>query len=491
MTATGDRGPLWEIFLEELQDYADALGRDALAMERGDADSSRSELLDSLFRTAHSLKSGAAALGVEVVAASCHALEGILAGTSRSDSSTDETLIRLLLETSDAMADSVAKVRAGDDLVWASMAVLLPQLHDAMPEASGDIPDMSVESQEINTGEFRERRDRTEPDVDGDAPMTPTNGERPAGTTERGSYRVSSRSKSQARAVHSVRVSTRRIDGLLARGEAVLGAAERLKRHGEELQAVVDALQKFHGQIDSSETDSGSERQLLRLQIRLDKVGQLLDADQGALADVSALHAALVRLRMVPFERAVNRVERAVRDLATASGRQIELVIEGAEVEIERALLERLVDPLLQLVRNAIGHGIESPEARYAAGKPDWGTVIVRAIPQSEGVNIEVEDDGTGGDLDALRQLASERGLTADEAEDVARLVFEAGLSTAEQVTPISGRGIGLDVVRSRVRELGGTVDVTTTRGVGTLFRIHLPKMSVQAPDLDGIEDSS
>ncbi len=252
----------------------------------------------------------------------------------------------------------------------------------------------------------------------------------------------------------------------LARGRAAVGASERLQKRAMEMQAIVDAMQMAPSSTANEEAGkSKSERQLLRLRARLESVAESVAKDQAALADVTALHAALVRLRMVPFERVFGRLERAVRELATASDRQVELLIEGGEVEVERATLERLVDPLFHLVRNAIGHGLETPAVRQAVGKEAWGTVTVRAIQLSGAVAIEVEDDGAGVDLSALRRAAAEHGVPDDDENDVARLVFEAGLSTVDQVTPISGRGIGLDVVRARVRELGGKVDISTRPG--------------------------
>jgi two-component system chemotaxis sensor kinase CheA len=168
----------------------------------------------------------------------------------------------------------------------------------------------------------------------------------------------------------------------------------------------------------------------------------------------------------------------------------VELVIQGGDVEVERAVLERLVDPLFHLVRNAIGHGIESPAERKQAGKPEWGTVTVRAIRLEGAVAIEVEDDGAGVNLGALRRVAAEQGVNGSDDKDVARLVFEAGLSTADQVTPISGRGIGLDVVRARVRELGGQVELVTHADFGTTFRIEVPETPAETATAPDLEDS-
>ena len=172
---------------------------------------------------------------------------------------------------------------------------------------------------------------------------------------------------------------------------------------------------------------------------------------------------------------------RLVRDLALACHKQVHLDVEGHETELDRTLIEAVKDPLTHLVRNALDHGIEPASLRVANGKPSQGRLSVRAFHQSGHVNIEITDDGAGIDLDRVRQLAVERGLVEPglaqtmSDHETAALIFLPGISTAPSITMVSGRGVGMDVVKTNIERIGGTVDVSTQRGVGTTFLIRIP----------------
>lgn len=195
----------------------------------------------------------------------------------------------------------------------------------------------------------------------------------------------------------------------------------------------------------------------------------------------SDLQNLVLTMRMVPVENVFNRFPRMVRDLSRELGKRVELVIEGAETELDRTVVDEIGDPLVHLLRNAIDHGLESVEERRQAGKPETGQVKLSAYHSGNHVIIEVSDDGRGINRDKVLRKALERGLiTQREAEgltdeQVYNLLFMSGFSTAETVTDISGRGVGLDVVRNKIESLGGTVSVQSEPGVGTTFQIQLP----------------
>lgn len=195
----------------------------------------------------------------------------------------------------------------------------------------------------------------------------------------------------------------------------------------------------------------------------------------------SDLQNLVLTMRMVPVENVFNRFPRMVRDLSRELGKRVELVIEGAETELDRTVVDEIGDPLVHLLRNAIDHGLEPVEERRQAGKPETGQVKLSAYHSGNHVIIEVSDDGRGINRDKVLRKALERGLiTQREAEgltdeQVYNLLFMSGFSTAETVTDISGRGVGLDVVRSKIESLGGTVSVQSEPGVGTTFQIQLP----------------
>jgi two-component system chemotaxis sensor kinase CheA len=195
----------------------------------------------------------------------------------------------------------------------------------------------------------------------------------------------------------------------------------------------------------------------------------------------TSLHDAVMKVRMVPVERTFNRFPRMVRDLSKDLGKGIKLLMSGEETEVDRTVIDEIGDPLIHLIRNSIDHGIESPEERLQAGKPDFGTVALRAYPDGNTVVIEVEDDGAGINADRVLSKAISKGIvTAKEAEtmphqEIVNLLFKPGFSTAEVITDLSGRGVGLDVVKTKIESLNGTVEVKTTLGQGSKFTIRLP----------------
>jgi two-component system chemotaxis sensor kinase CheA len=193
------------------------------------------------------------------------------------------------------------------------------------------------------------------------------------------------------------------------------------------------------------------------------------------------LQEGVMKTRMQPIGNVWNKLPRLVRDLALACGKQVTVELEGNETELDRTIIEAIKDPLTHLVRNAIDHGIEAPEARRAAGKPEAGRLRLRAFHEGGQVNIEISDDGAGLDPDAIRAKAVERGLVSAERAarlgpgEVVNFIFLPGFSTARAVTNVSGRGVGMDVVKTNIERIGGTVDLRTRRGEGTALRIKIP----------------
>lgn len=184
-------------------------------------------------------------------------------------------------------------------------------------------------------------------------------------------------------------------------------------------------------------------------------------------------------VRMVPVEATFTRFRRVVRDLAEELGKEVHMEMSGIETELDKNVIEKLVDPLKHLIRNAIDHGIEPPEKRLAVGKPRAGTVHLTAKQREGNILIEVEDDGQGIDREKIQQKAIQKGLISADAalapKDIHALLFEPGFSTAESVTDVSGRGVGMDVVRRNIDALRGTIDIVSEKGLGTRFCIRLP----------------
>lgn len=191
------------------------------------------------------------------------------------------------------------------------------------------------------------------------------------------------------------------------------------------------------------------------------------------------LQEGIMRIRMLPISVSFNRFPRLVRDLSAKLGKQVDLKIIGEQTELDKTVLEKVADPLVHLVRNALDHGIEQPAVRTASGKPDHGTLSLAARHEGGNIVIEIIDDGAGINTEVLLTKARERGLVAaDEVmteEAIRALIFHPGFSTAKEVSDVSGRGVGMDVVRRNIEELGGTIELQSSVGIGTTVRIRLP----------------
>lgn len=196
---------------------------------------------------------------------------------------------------------------------------------------------------------------------------------------------------------------------------------------------------------------------------------------------VSELHEGMMKTRMLPIEQLFNRFPRMVRDIAQTAGKEVNFIMEGKETELDRNLIDKIADPIIHLLRNALDHGVETPEERLKQGKAAQGKVLLKASHEENHIVIRIQDDGKGIDTERLKQSAiKKQQITKAEAErmtekDVLFLLFKSGVSTAEKVTEISGRGVGMDIVRSHIEKLSGLIDIDTIQGKGTTFTIKLP----------------
>ncbi|HFQ2198728.1 TPA: Hpt domain-containing protein [Pseudomonas aeruginosa] len=273
---------------------------------------------------------------------------------------------------------------------------------------------------------------------------------------------------------------------------------DQLRRLDTETQAQIlsrhqaDAERAGYEEFDPLEMDRYSQLQQLSRAL-FESASDLLDLKETLAAKNrdaetlllqqarvnTELQEGLMRTRMVPFDRLVPRLRRIVRQVAGELGKQVEFVVGNADGEMDRTVLERIVAPLEHMLRNAVDHGIESGETRRAAGKPEHGTIRLNIGREGGDILLTLSDDGAGIRLDAVRRKAIERGLMSADSDlsdhEVLQFVLESGFSTAEKVTQISGRGVGLDVANSEVKQLGGSVSIQTEPGQGTRFNVRLP----------------
>jgi two-component system chemotaxis sensor kinase CheA len=444
-----------------------------LALEKDPAPAEKGEIFKTLFRTAHSLKGAARSVNVREVESACHCLEDIFGAARDGLLPLAHDLFQLLFATADAIRIAGEGLRARQRSAGDALAKLLARLEDAAamtavrpPEPLSGQPD------------FPAQRTVAEP-LAGEALV-----------------RVLS-SKLDALHAHSgeLLIARRRIE---ARNQAALDLQELVKRLQGEWAVSAKAIRKLLNQNEANNSGLGvsagattritlprraqagmdrNTENLRRLARDVERLVAVLMADGRTLEQASSpLETEIRRLRMVPFVEACEGLARMVRDLAKAGGKEANLVVEGGDVGLDRLILEGLKSPLIHLVRNAVDHGIETVAERLAAGKPARGRVTVQAVIRGPRVQLVVSDDGRGLQLENIREQARKKKISLpDDDNELARLIFLPGFSTTGMITDLSGRGIGLDVVKSRVEELHGTVDFSFESGRGTSFVLTSP----------------
>ncbi|WP_095991378.1 hybrid sensor histidine kinase/response regulator [Cystobacter fuscus] len=445
---------LMATFLEELEGHVAALNRDLLALEKATTPARAGELMNSLLRTVHSVKGASRAVSVGLIETACHRLEEVLAAVDNQGPAHPE-LMELCFATADALDDAGRRLATKQDLKGTPLEELLPRL-----EAAAQSPE-SLRARALVPPP-------PEPALPTPAPATPSPAAPPSSPAAAPPPPESSAPAAEGL---PVRVSAQKLDALLARSGELRVAGLRLEGRVETLEAVGEELTHLRQRLTGAEALAAR-----RLEMRLAQLGRALAADRRTLMQAaSGLDEEVRRARTLPFAEGCAGLERSARDLARAAGKQVRLEVQGGALELDRSLLQGLREPLLHLMRNAVAHGVEAPAARREAGKPEEGVVKLTARLRGGRVQVVVEDDGRGLDLGAIREKARARGLPVlDDAGD-ARLIFMPGLTTTEAVTAVSGRGVGLDVVRSQVEALRGSVDVSFVPGQGTRFVMDVP----------------
>ncbi|MBN2251645.1 MAG: chemotaxis protein CheA, partial [Candidatus Altiarchaeota archaeon] len=278
----------------------------------------------------------------------------------------------------------------------------------------------------------------------------------PSGTTLEPLTQEKSRKNGQtaSQTAQTVRVDVKLLDALMNNvGEMVI---ERNK--------IRQSIRQLEAQYESNET-----------------FASLRDTSARIIKLVSELQENVLQARMLPIGTVFNGFPRLVRDTSQKMNKKVELITDGQETELDRTILEQIRDPLVHLLRNAIDHGIEKPEVRLAAGKQEKGVILLSAYQEQNYIIIVVEDDGHGIDIQKVKRKSIEQGLLTQEDaermsdEDAMRLIFYSGMSTAQEVTEVSGRGVGMDVVHTNIESVGGAVSIESKLGEGTRFTIRLP----------------
>jgi len=436
-------------FLIESSENLDQLDKDLLALEADPADPQR---LASVFRTVHTIKGNSGFFGFSKLGAIAHSGEHLLGKLRDGKLRLDGPVAAVLYAMVDAIRSILQAIEAtgteGDsdyrDLSR-SLAAVAEQPQAAATAAAAAAPPAQPVAVPVAVAPPEPPAPSPAPVVTPEAPPpTPA----PAEQTRPPVPPVAPTAATPAGPVASAETTVRVDVDLLA-----------------SILDLVGELVLARNQLRSIDSDDPA----------VQACGQRINAVTNALQETA------VKTRLQPVEHVFSRFPRTVRDLAVSCGKEVQLVIDGADTELDRSLIESIRDPLTHLIRNSVDHGIEPPDARAAAGKPRAGRLSLRAFNESGRVTIEVSDDGAGIAFEKVREKAVARGLvSAAEAaamspERVLQFIFEPGFSTAAQVTSVSGRGVGMDVVRTNIEAIGGTVDIHSTPGVGTTVRVHVP----------------
>ncbi len=512
-----------QTFFEESFEGLDTMESSLLNLDVGTADA---EVINTIFRAAHSIKGGSGTFGFMEVANFTHLMETLLDEMRNGQRAVTVDAVDLLLRAVDCLRLLLRAVQTGSDHDVELVVALQGELHDllrqdaastakdviampAVPSAAsswciGFRPHPDI----LRTGNeplriLRELSEAGEITVQADITRLPSLAEldpetcylswdiKLQGAVERNTIDEAFAWVADESSLDIAPLSTATTaEDVAAQSDPALAGEllpERRKTDRRNTSSAneatsirvgidkVDALINMVGELVITQ----SMLSQFNTDFEMKRVDQLRDGLAQLERNTRELQESVMRIRMLPISFAFNRFPRLVHDLSQKLGKQIELKLSGEQTELDKTVMEKIGDPLVHLVRNALDHGIESPEARHAAGKPETGVIHLNAYHQGGSIVIEIKDDGAGLNADRILNKARARGLVkSDETlsdEQIADLIFLPGFSTADTVSDVSGRGVGMDVVRRNIKDLGGNVEIRSVPGRGSTFTIRLP----------------
>lgn len=414
--SNNDMQDLVQDFILETEEIIEALDHDLVELETRKDDL---DLLNKIFRGAHTMKGASSFLGFDKMSSVTHHAEEILNKLRKNEITVTPGIMDILLEFVDSTKTIVVDIKEGTN--------------------NADVTDLINRLKLANDGKL------------------PDSGGRPSaggGVSAAPQKNVEQVKKAAMSIEQTIRVDVSRLDSLMNLvGELVLSR----NRIG---QISGDLEKKFEGEF---------------------LIEQLMETTSQIGLITTELQLAVMKTRMVPIGKVFNKFPRMVRDLCRDMGKDVDLVIAGEETELDKSVVEEIGDPLIHMIRNSVDHGVEHPDVRRKKGKPDKGTVNLSAYHEGNHIVVEIKDDGAGMDAEVLKMKAVEKGvITADEAKNMDPeaaygLVFKPGFSTAAKITDVSGRGVGMDVVKTNIEKLNGIINIESELGVGTRFRLKLP----------------
>ena len=472
------------------------------------------EPLNAIFRAAHSIKGGAATFGFSVLQETTHLLENLLDGARRQEMSLSTEIINLFLETKDIMQeqldayktsqkpdvdsfeyicqalrqlaldaqqqDAPAAPAVAQHAVAAPAAIeggmrvclcgLKPNEVPLMLEELGNLGEVKNPHQTENSLEVTLLTSASEDDISAVLCFVLE--------PEQISFTTPPQAELPPVAIEPVAAVA--VAPVAAKPAPTVAETPKPRAKASESTSIRVAVEKVDQLINLVGELVITQSMLAQRSGSLDPVnhGDLLNSMSQLERNARDLQESVMSIRMMPMEYVFSRFPRLVRDLAGKLNKQVELQLQGSSTELDKSLIERIIDPLTHLVRNSLDHGIEDPATRLAAGKSEVGNLSLSAEHQGGNICIEVTDDGAGLNREKILAKAASQGLAVSDSmsdEDVGMLIFAPGFSTAEQVTDVSGRGVGMDVVKRNIQEMGGHVEIHSQAGKGTSIRILLP----------------
>ncbi|MGI9077899.1 MAG: chemotaxis protein CheW [Gemmatimonadaceae bacterium] len=498
-----------ELFLTESREHLSAINHLLLELERTPA---ATEPLDAIFRAVHTIKGMSATMGYAPVAELTHELESLLDGVRRGEARMTTILLDVSFATADALESAIdlaVSGRSEEIEVTQLLARMRGLAHDAHVSRKADEKKPPVASDAAGTGMLIRVRLAQDAQLSGVRAYLVIKRAETLGTVHSVAPSVEALQSGEFDREFSLRLDT-------LEPAATVEAAIRSVGDVESVSVAVSAAEQHQATLSSENLLVGAVREplprgvlrqqrhirieLRRLDSLMNLIGELMitrgrlveaatavgdlavtDAVSEASRLISQLQEEIMLSRMVPVHHVFDRFPRLVRDAARSLGKNVEFAMTGKEIELDRSMLDEIGDPLVHLLRNAVDHGFESPAEREAAGKPAVGKLSLSAARERSSIAVRVSDDGRGIDRVHVLAKAREQGLMTDAArtdltdEELIRMIARPGFSTAQQVSDLSGRGVGIDVVYSRVRALGGSVEIKTVAGQGTTVILRLP----------------
>ncbi len=492
-------------FIQEAREYLDTMNQNFIKLEGGDIDA-----INEIFRVAHTIKGMAGFMGYKKLEDLCHKLESAMGKVRDGELEVTSDLIDVMLKAVDAVEEMLDKIEEEDsddidvdDIISAlSNFVNKKETHEEEKvqetieganirvdvylskdcvlksvRAALVVETLSEISEVIGTIPHEDDMDKE--DFDGHFAVFLKSAD-PA-KIEEAMGRIAEVDRFE---VSPIEAKEERKEEKEERKEEKKGKEEKEEQPRKKKEKKLESIRVNISQLDTIMNLVGelviSKGRLLQIATEYD-IPELKEAVAIMDKSITSLQDEIMQIRMVRVERVFSKFPRMVRDLARKLGKKVEFIMEGLDTELDRTVLDEISDPLVHLVRNAVDHGIESPEERRAAGKSETGRIRLAAWREKNNIIIELEDDGRGLDVEKIKQKAIERGLiTPAEAEtmsedEIKMLIFAPGFSTKDKATEISGRGVGMDVVKTTVERLGGSVRISSKKGEGTRIRIHLP----------------